>query len=140
MDTTLERGTNLDRSKTPLQQDPQRSASSGPEDGTLNSNHHDVHRSHQDAGVLRKAKGLPKTTATPGAILSSAPQCTSNSSRPLHLRHSGRRRRLPIPSYMYSAPPCVYKRRRRDLISSGLPLAEHTLAHSPPILALASIT
>ena len=90
-------------------------------------------------------KTTPKTTATPGAMLFSAPQCTFYSSHPLRTPDlGGRRRLLPLP-YVYSAPPCVYKRRRRALSSpshsSSSSLALNTHAHAPrsTILALASI-
>ena len=49
---TLGRGTDLDQSKTPRQQDPRCTAKSNMEDGTLHSNHHDAHRSHQDADAI----------------------------------------------------------------------------------------
>ena len=47
------------------------------EDGTLHSDRNDAHKSYQNAGVISaRSRTSPRTTATPGASLSSATQCT----------------------------------------------------------------
>ena len=57
---TLGRGTDLDQSKTPRQQDPRCTAKLSMEDGTFHSNHHDAHRSRQDAGAIpARLKSFP---------------------------------------------------------------------------------
>jgi len=70
---------------------------------------------------LREAKDDTHDDCTPDASLSSAAQCTFYSILPLHAPDSGKTTTSPSLLYMYTAPPCVYKRGRRSLSSpSGL--------------------
>jgi len=66
---------------------------------------------------LRRTKDDTQDSCTPGASLSSAAQCTFYSILPLHAPDSGKMTTSPSLLYMYTAPPCVYKRRRRSLSS-----------------------
>ena len=70
---------------------------------------------------LRKAKDTVQDSCMPGAMISSTPHCTSYSRRPLCAPDSGKNDEFsPLP-YMYTAPPCVYKRGRWSLsYPSGL--------------------
>ena len=90
---------------------------------------------------LRKAKDEAQDNRTLGAMISSAPQCTFYNSCSLCAPDSGRNDNFfPLP-YMYTAPPCVYKRGRLALSSpfSLSPPRSHTtnslasLARSPDI-------
>ena len=56
---------------------------------------------------LREIRTLPRTTATPGAMLFSAPQCTFYSSHPLRTPDSGRRRRLDLPVHELCPSLCL---------------------------------
>ena len=68
---------------------------------------------------LHKAKDDAQDNRTPGAMISSAPQCTFYSSCSLCAPDSGRNSDFfPLP-YMYTTPPCVYKR------GGGLYLLDH---------------
>ena len=81
MGTTLGRGPDLDQIKTPRLQDPRSAITASAEDNTLYSNYHAAHRSCQDVGAISaRPRTTPRTTATPGASLSSAAQCTFYSS------------------------------------------------------------
>ena len=62
---------------------------------------------------LRKTKDAAQDSLTPGAMISSTPQCTSYSGHLLCAPDSGRDDDFFLPPYMYPAPLCVYKRRRR---------------------------
>ena len=96
---------------------------------------------------LRRARRLPRTTATPGAILFSTPQRTSNSSRPLHHHDSGKRRRLPR-SLCTCTPPLLRSIKGGgglppkpwDISSHLHPLTRSQSTRPLPILALVSIT
>jgi hypothetical protein len=85
---------------------------------------------------------MPRTTATPGAMLFSAPQCTFYSSNPLRAPDSRKDDDFsPLP-YMYTAPPCVYKRGRWALSSlwdHNLIIHTHVTRRTHSILSLASI-
>ena len=73
-------------------QDPRNTATSSAGDGTLYRSHHATRWSCQDAGVISaRPRTTPRTTATPGAMLFSAPECTFYSSHPLRTPDSGRR-------------------------------------------------
>jgi len=94
MGATLERGPGLDQSKTPacrtLDALPRQHGGRNPQQGT-------PRRPQEPQGCrcdLREIRTSPRTTATPGAMLFSAPQCTFYSSHPLRTPDSGRRRRL----------------------------------------------
>jgi len=85
--------------RNPRLQDPRDAYTSGMEDGTLYRRHHDAHWSHKDAGAISaRLRTTPRTTVTPGALLSSATQCIFYSTHPLHTPDLGRRRRLLTPS------------------------------------------
>ena len=73
-------------------------------------------------------------TATPGAILSSAPQCTFYSNHLLHPPIRGEDDDFRDFPYMYSAPPCVYKRRRRTPSQGDLSLIAHATDTTHTIL------
>ena len=79
------------------------------EDGTPYSNDHAARWSYKDTGVIF---ARPRTTAMPGAI--------PNGVLPTVLDHCGPAIRGEDDDFhdllsMYTAPPCVYKRRRRAL-------------------------
>ena len=66
---------------------------------------------------FRKAKDDAQDNRRPSSMISSAPQCTFYNSCSLCAPDSRRNGDFfPLP-YMYTAPPCVYKRRRRALSS-----------------------
>jgi len=86
---------------------------------------------------LRKAKDDTQDDCTPDASLSSAAQCTFYSILPLHAPDSGKTTTSPSLLYMYTAPPCVYKRGRRaqlirDHLQHSARLAEYTTALLSP--------
>ena len=106
MGATLERGLDLDWSKTHRPQDPRDAATSGLGDGTFYRSHHAARWSYQDASVISgRPRTTPRTTATPGASLSSAAQCTFYSSWPLHAPDLRRNNDFSPFPYMYTAPP-----------------------------------
>ena len=70
---------------------------------------------------LRRTKDDTKDDCMPGASLSSVAQCTFYSILPLYALDLGKNDVFSFLPYMYTAPPCVYKRGRRALSSpSGL--------------------
>ena len=83
------------------------------EDGTLHNNRHDAHRSYQDAGAISARPGhrpgqLHARRLTLQYLIVYLLQQIST----VHPRF-GEKTTTSDPSYMYTAPPCVYKRRRR---------------------------
>ena len=94
MGTTLGRGPNLDPIKTPAC----RTLGTPPcqVQGTVPSTRATMLPAGAvDAGVISaRPRTTPRTTATPGAMLFSAPQCTFYSNHPLRTPDSGRRQRL----------------------------------------------
>ena len=94
MGATLECGPGLDQSKTPacrtLDALPHQRRGRYPQQGM-------PRRPQEPSGHrqdIRRIRTPPRTTATPGAMPSTAPQCTFYSRHPLHTPDSGRRRRL----------------------------------------------
>ena len=94
MGATLEHGPGLDRSKTPacrtLDALPRQYEGRYPQQRTPRRPQGPQGRRRD----LREIRTAPRTTATPGAMPISAPQCTFYSSHPLRTPDSGRRRRL----------------------------------------------
>ena len=83
------------------------------EDGTLHSNRHDAHRSYQDAGAISARTGrrpgqLHARRLTLQYLIVYLLQQIST----VHPRFGEKTTTSDTP-YMYAAPPCVYKRRRR---------------------------
>ena len=122
MGATLERGPSLDQSKTPALGP---SAPRHVEQGGQYPPQQSPQRPLEPQGRrrdLRKAKDDAQDNRRPGAMISSAPQCTFYNSCSLCAPDSGRNGDFfPLP-YMYTAPPCVYKRGRR-VLSSRLSLS-----------------
>ena len=111
MGTTLGSGSNLDHDKTLAC----RTLGTSPrlEDGTPYNNDHAAHWSYKDAGAISKRpRTMPRTTATPGAIPHSVLSTVLDHCTPA-IR--GEDNDFHDFLCMYTAPPCVYKRRRRAL-------------------------
>ena len=94
MSATLECGPGLDQSKTPtcrtLDALPHQRGGRYPQQG-MPRRPQEPQRHRRD---LREIRTSLRMTATPGAMLSTAPQCTFYSRHPLHAPDLGRRRRL----------------------------------------------
>ena len=104
MGMTLESGSGLDQDNA---------ATPRLEDGTPHSNDHAARWSRQDAGAISaKPRTMPRTTATPGAIPHNVLPTVLNHCTPA-IR--GEDDDFHDPLCMYTAPPCVYKRRSQAL-------------------------
>ena len=94
MSATLECGPGLDQSKTPacrtLDALPHQCGGRYPQQG-MPRRPQEPQRHRRD---LREIRTSLRTTVTPGAMLSTAPQCTFYNRHPLRAPDSGRRRRL----------------------------------------------
>ena len=111
MGTTLGSGSGLDQDETlacrTLRTSPRL------EDGATYNNYHAARRSYKDAGAISaRLRTMPRTTATPGAIPHSVLCTVLDHCTPTIQGEDDDFHDL---LSMYTAPPCVYKRRRRAL-------------------------